>query len=274
MAKRRKRIHHTQAFWNKQHARRAANLAKKQEAANRKADYAATVAALHHKPQTPTATFPNTTLGKIQENLYFLANNESINVNDTLGARIMQAIGLINKNPFHDPQPGETNQHYSISPEWDGRESTIFNYFEIKYIPPTTQGKQAEDYLLMNVNDPRYGSQEKYDKFIEEASHQAYITNLMRRGLKYNDINNFIMKVEGIMNSSPMWKLIDKSHPEYDSNQQNDLWKNMYQSVTELAKTRNMDAMERIIIMVMNQDNYDRIVNEIDALLTQILKES
>ncbi len=212
-------------------------------------------------------------LGKIQETLNYIQSNKRTNASITISADLASAMRWSIGDTNHDFAPGESNAYYEISPDWDGRESTLINYVTWKTLP---NDPKAVKYLD-KVSGSKWGSEKQHQEHLKEAYHTGYNNLMDQLNLKISD--NMLEQLEGLMYSSAMWHVVGAGDRGYDSDQGKDDWSDIFVHLDKMVtKTKgklqqtDLDKIVKLITDVENNPSYHpHAEDELQDLIDDII---
>lgn len=192
---------------------------------------------------------------KLNEEFEFAASKLKAGSND-IQMWLEPLLKTLSADPSKRPKPGDSNQYYEISSDWDGEDRTLFQYVTFKEIPNNTKVDRYIDQIESSEQTSKYMSPKAYSVYEDQYRSQAYNTLTARLGLTHRDM------LEEIMNSSAMWRVATVDL--YDSNQNKEKWVEIYQDMEEILENDD-DLFAWVVQQIENQKHTASwIINAID----------
>lgn len=223
------------------------------------------------KPLPPASHQPHTALAKINNTLKYIQSNPNINKSDEISRNLAAAMRLAIGDREHVfDENGESNKYWTLSPDWDGDESTLISHVTWTDVP---NDPKVERYLE-KVETSKWGSKENHERYLASARQQAY--RKATEDLKIDVGDQMIEQLEGLMNSSVMWTFIGDQYglgtKYYESEDAKHDWDEMFKTVSDFLNEGNTSQrdLDRLITMLNNPSKED--LNSVKSFLDNTLK--
>lgn len=208
------------------------------------------------KPIPPKTHQPHTELAKINNTLKYIQSNPKINKSDSISADLAAAMRLAIGDRDHIfDENGESNQYWTISPDWDGDESSLISHVTWTDVPDDPKVVK----YLNKVEDSKWGSKENHERYLSSSRQIAYEKATENLNLEIGD--SMIEQLEGLMNSSEMWTFIGDQYglgtKYYESEEAKHDWDDMFKTVADFVKEGNVRQrdIDKLITMISNPDS-------------------
>jgi hypothetical protein len=223
------------------------------------------------KPLPPASHQPHTALAKINNTLKYIQSNPNINKSDEISNNLAAAMRLAIGDRKHVfDEDGESNKYWTLSPDWDGDESTLISHVTWTDVP---NDPKVEKYLE-KVETSKWGSKENHERYLASSRQQAY--RKATEDLKIDVGDQMIEQLEGLMNSSVMWTFIGDQYglgtKYYESEDAKHDWDEMFRTVSDFLNEGNTSQrdLDRLITMLNNPSKED--LNSVKSFLDDTLK--
>lgn len=170
-------------------------------------------------------------------------------------------------------EAGMTNQYFTISDDWDGKQQSLFENVEFK---DTLKFKRQDAKIMtslvkMMYTRTPYMKEETEREFKDSWHEKAYQTNLdqtanqISRELGVKVTASELETLREIMNTSAAWNIAKRHAP--DSDQTKDNWNELTKLVWQTEAVGSSEEWETLISMIDNEDSIEDIRSFVDGLL-------
>jgi hypothetical protein len=157
------------------------------------------------------------------------------------------------------PEAGDNTTYFTISKDYTGNPNELFRYVNFKTIP---RGTEYVDKIL----ELDWSSPENYFSHLADINAQRYESNLTDSGFTPQVID----LLEHIMNTSAAWRIAKRN--AQDSDQVKSNWLTLF-STAQDAQEAGSDVMNKFVQMVMNEEDLGIIMQTIDTMIYNAVKE-
>lgn len=170
-------------------------------------------------------------------------------------------------------EAGMTNQYFTISDDWNGKQQSLFENVEFK---DTLRFKRQDAKIMtslvkMTYTRTPYLKEETEREFKDSWHEKAYQANLdktasqISRELGVKVTASELETLREIMNTSAAWNIAKRHAP--DSDQTKDNWNELTKLVRQTEAVGSSEEWETLISMIDNEDSIEDIRSFVDGLL-------
>ena len=166
---------------------------------------------------------------------------------------------------------GETNQYYSISPNYNPKKDYLQDVVTFKQLPPIVIKNLLRSTRLSQAGEEAYN----YD-----WHHRSYNSLVKNIDSLKNIKPSTLGKLEVIMNSSQAWNVAKKGM-EYESKKNAKGWKkgevrdNWEQLFNAVEKVKDDDtAFDKVVTMIENEEDFETILDYVNDIIANGKKEN
>ena len=161
----------------------------------------------------------------------------------------------------HIIQPGESNDYYKVSNNYNGDPNELFRYITFFKLP---EDNAIQNYTELIEQDP-HATPQQYAQFKKQWADKSYNTNIKNLSLSNAEDLAFIM------NTSAAWHIAQRS--AYDSEQALERWQMLYDYVQRVYDANDSNLLDKVISWIENEKSLNSIINKIDDELFKLLKK-
>lgn len=177
-------------------------------------------------------------------------------------SRLLPLMRDLLDNQQYQPKPGDENQYFKISTDYTGQKAELFKYVEFKKIP------EKFDKDVEAIEEMDWSSPENYYEHLADINNQKYMSNVNQMDIPVTP--QVIDALSQIMNTSAAWSIAGKWTSDSDQVQQN--WMALFDAGQKALNTDN-NVFDRFIQMIRVEEDLSYILEEVDNLVYQALKE-